>query len=590
MLSSNPEGMMHDFSDGFLQTMQQLMLGMQQNNMSEEELAKSFTTPTATSCVMRNVHDLHQSDQVWYAHVETECHKEGNMHLCQIWLVHNWNDDTNNKSTRLGMGIYQGQHIPREGRRRIHDAFDLVRDTIAQACLDPMGGQLSALKGTVFKAKGMNKTPFQPQRPKTVLLESDGMVEYLKEQLQTKMGIPVLAVVTSSLLQEAGTTLNKKYQLDNEPLPDAHDPQQIRDYAAAAVLATDYVSEESAPFGSWTIPDDSQDVPKHWFIRPPDNPSSYRFTDLWGWRTNLERAIIAGDLQRANHIVQQHEPKDVCEYLEMRIVLTKVADKGLTDACRFLLEKCHVSVEGVQNPQAPAHWKETQIHAGGIQSTTPLHRAAMAGRADTIRYLLEQGASVEARDDTKIAGTPLHCAVSQGHADCVRILCEHGSSLTYKTPTYGFDAITLSKSMAQENATYKAMQAKVQLVLREFDPRCSNCFADDKRSVNQCPCHKERYCSKDCQIKRWKEHKKTCSGRPSKSTKEKGKETNNIDDDRDQDEEDDEEQCALCHVNQTDLPNDGRLKACTRCYRVVYCSKECQRKHWKIHKKECGIR
>jgi len=32
----------------------------------------------------------------------------------------------------------------------------------------------------------------------------------------------------------------------------------------------------------------------------------------------------------------------------------------------------------------------------------------------------------------------------------------------------------------------------------------------------------------------------------------------------------------------------GKVKKCSTCKQVVYCSKVCQIKHWKVHKKECG--
>ena len=38
--------------------------------------------------------------------------------------------------------------------------------------------------------------------------------------------------------------------------------------------------------------------------------------------------------------------------------------------------------------------------------------------------------------------------------------------------------------------------------------------------------------------------------------------------------------CAGCGKGE-------ELKRCTRCMEIVYCGKECQRKHWKEHKKAC---
>lgn len=31
----------------------------------------------------------------------------------------------------------------------------------------------------------------------------------------------------------------------------------------------------------------------------------------------------------------------------------------------------------------------------------------------------------------------------------------------------------------------------------------------------------------------------------------------------------------------------GDFKDCGACHKACYCSKACQRKHWKVHKKEC---
>ncbi|CAD0085478.1 unnamed protein product [Aureobasidium vineae] len=45
--------------------------------------------------------------------------------------------------------------------------------------------------------------------------------------------------------------------------------------------------------------------------------------------------------------------------------------------------------------------------------------------------------------------------------------------------------------------------------------------------------------------------------------------------------------CAQCKKLEED-PEDKPLKACTTCKSVYYCSRECTKAHYKVHKKECA--
>ena len=58
---------------------------------------------------------------------------------------------------------------------------------------------------------------------------------------------------------------------------------------------------------------------------------------------------------------------------------------------------------------------------------TPLHWAARAGSAGCVKWLLRNGAEVDAETLTK--RTPLHLAAERGQTEPIRLLAEHGASL-----------------------------------------------------------------------------------------------------------------------------------------------------------------
>ncbi|KAF8861842.1 hypothetical protein BDZ45DRAFT_671659 [Acephala macrosclerotiorum] len=44
--------------------------------------------------------------------------------------------------------------------------------------------------------------------------------------------------------------------------------------------------------------------------------------------------------------------------------------------------------------------------------------------------------------------------------------------------------------------------------------------------------------------------------------------------------------CSKCHKPQSDLPQP--LKRCAKCQTTLYCSRECQKDDWKVHKRICA--
>ena len=63
---------------------------------------------------------------------------------------------------------------------------------------------------------------------------------------------------------------------------------------------------------------------------------------------------------------------------------------------------------------------------------TPLHYACRRPIFDTVKYLIEQGASLSAKSNNKFADLPLHVAVEGGDLEVVNYLIEQGADIDAK--------------------------------------------------------------------------------------------------------------------------------------------------------------
>ena len=104
--------------------------------------------------------------------------------------------------------------------------------------------------------------------------------------------------------------------------------------------------------------------------------------------------------------------------------------------------------------------------------------------------------------------------------------------------------------------------------------KCNFCFKQSSKLKKCSNCHSVQYCSLECQVKHWKEHKTDCrskidqplSDSQNDSVLELSSDLNKF---------------VLCHQTSP------TLKGCSNCLSVKYCSKECQKKHWSEHKMVC---
>ena len=96
----------------------------------------------------------------------------------------------------------------------------------------------------------------------------------------------------------------------------------------------------------------------------------------------------------------------------------------------------------------------------------------------------------------------------------------------------------------------------------ENTSKCSYCNTVSSQLKRCTVCLSVQYCNRECQQKHWKEHKALCCKQPKVTVENTSK-------------------CSYCNTVS------GQLKRCTMCFSAQYCNRECQQKHWKEHKASC---
>ena len=156
--------------------------------------------------------------------------------------------------------------------------------------------------------------------------------------------------------------------------------------------------------------------------------------------------------------------------------LHMAADKGRLRSVRALL-----SVPGVH------------VNAAAEQGVTPLHAASYENRCDVVSELLKyEGIQVNVAA-AKDGATPLQIASDRGNLEVVELLLNAGA----KDP----------RGKARKAAMIKGNLAIITLLDAK---RCETCYVAEEGLKECTGCRSVVYCSRECQKRDWKAHKRAC--------------------------------------------------------------------------------
>eukprot|EP00551_Chaetoceros_affinis_P004256 CAMPEP_0203664510 /NCGR_PEP_ID=MMETSP0090-20130426/1911_1 /ASSEMBLY_ACC=CAM_ASM_001088 /TAXON_ID=426623 /ORGANISM="Chaetoceros affinis, Strain CCMP159" /LENGTH=564 /DNA_ID=CAMNT_0050527783 /DNA_START=115 /DNA_END=1809 /DNA_ORIENTATION=- len=470
----------------------------------EDELKPMAFTPE----VKERIQNVPRSKAVsWYIDINRKIQTEETLLYCNIHLVDEKklvNSDSK-LVTCIGVSLYVMKNMKNGHSDTMARAIrekELIMGTFAKTCLNP---------DSAVPLRGLHSG--QSVLPAEVILNTSALVDKMKLGLM-ELGVSRVSIAHSGLIAD-GKKLFQKTLIDTRPINFGESiSASDRDKICANMKYKDlydkenYVSEEYEDLGGWVPPDVA---PAHWFAHKTKLHEPCRPTELYGWRTNLSRAIENADESKVIEITNAHSAEDVRDFCEISILLQSMAGQGLKESCRLLIEYCSVSVEGVQAPYIKDEWRYYMKMAGhGGHTMTPLMVAACEGYYEVCELLLDHNADICAAENQQ-GKTALHFAVAMGHRDVVKLLCKRNADISM-TDRDHYDAIDVAdfilrnESYEKIGCTAKQFE-KIAESLREYDcDRCSSCKSS-AGLLRQCPCHKERYCDGKCQMQRWHCHK-----------------------------------------------------------------------------------
>ena len=155
-------------------------------------------------------------------------------------------------------------------------------------------------------------------------------------------------------------------------------------------------------------------------------------------------------------------------------------------------------------------------------------------------------------------------------------------------------AIDFAKLSESHQKRHISQRSHENLMFKHMAPHlfgqiwCVKCGAEvgpRKKMVPCVKCNEVVYCSMQCLKADADQHQKSCHPVPFYNTI--GGEAITLDADDLQYMQAERENAGMTCANCDTMANNMHFKKCAACKRVAYCSKECQKKHWPVHKTVC---
>ncbi|XP_028766880.1 uncharacterized protein LOC114724652 [Neltuma alba] len=162
--------------------------------------------------------------------------------------------------------------------------------------------------------------------------------------------------------------------------------------------------------------------------------------------TPLHIAASTGDENMVKLLLQKGANKEVRNGLG-KTAYDVAAENGhsrLFDALKLGDDLCVAARKGEVRTIQRLIENGASINGRDQHGWTALHRAAFKGRTDAVRALLEKGVDVDAKDEDGY--TALHCAAESGHADVTELLVKKGGDVEART-NKGVTALQIAESL-----------------------------------------------------------------------------------------------------------------------------------------------